>query len=80
MNSNDKTIDRDMLLEYVMGSLTPEQEKEVAAYLRTHPDDAAWVRDMFETVTMVALNQEPVSVPASAESDLLTRIRKEGEA
>jgi anti-sigma-K factor RskA len=80
MNPNDKTIDRDVLLEYVMGGLTPEREKEVAAYLRQNPQDAAWVRDMFETVTEVALDQEPASVPASAESDLLKRIRKEGEA
>jgi anti-sigma-K factor RskA len=79
MNSNEK-IDRDVLLEYVMGALTPEREKEVAAYLRQNPEDAAWVRDMFEAVSEVALDQEPVSVPASAESDLLKRIRKEGEA
>jgi anti-sigma-K factor RskA len=77
MNAN---IDRDVLLEYVMGGLTPEREKEVAAYLRQNPDEAAWVRDMFETVANVALDQEPVSVPASAESDLLKRIRQESEA
>lgn len=77
MNPN---IDKDVLLEYVMGGLTPEREKEVAAYLRQHPKDAAWVRDMFEAVSEVALDQEPVAVPASAESDLLKRIRKEGEA
>jgi anti-sigma-K factor RskA len=79
MNPNEK-IDRDVLLEYVMGSLTPEREKEVAAYLRQNPEDAAWVRDMFEAVSEVALDQEPVAVPASAGNDLLKRIRKEGEA
>jgi anti-sigma-K factor RskA len=78
MNANN--IDRDVLLEYVMGGLTPEREKEVAAYLRQNPDEADWVRDMFEMVADVALDQEPVSVPASAESDLLKRIRKESEA
>jgi anti-sigma-K factor RskA len=78
MNPN-MNIDRDVLLEYVMGGLTPEREKEVAAYLRQNPEDAAWVRDMFETVANVALDQEPVTVPASAESDLLGRIRKESE-
>jgi anti-sigma-K factor RskA len=78
MNPND--IDRDVLLEYVMGGLTPEREKEVAAYLRQHPIDAAWVRDMFEAVSEVALDQEPVAVPASAENDLLKRIRKESNA
>lgn len=77
MNQN---IDRDVLLEYVMGGLTSEREKEVAAYLRQNPEDAAWVRDMFETVSEVALDQEPVAIPANAESDLLKRIRKESEA
>jgi anti-sigma-K factor RskA len=77
---NGNKIDRDVLLEYVMGGLTSEREKEVAAYLRQNPEDAAWVRDMFETLAAVALNQEPVSVPASAESDLLRRIRQESEA
>ncbi len=72
-------IDRDVLLEYVMGSLTPEREKEVAAYLRQNPTDAAWVQDMFEVMADVALDQEPVSVPASAENDLLKRIRKESD-
>jgi anti-sigma-K factor RskA len=80
MNTDSKNVDRDVLLEYVMGSLTPEREKEVAAYLRQNPEDAAWVRDMFETITNVALDQEPVAVPASAESDLLKRIRQESEA
>ena len=78
-NPDNKNIDRDVLLEYVMGSLTPEREKEVAAYLRQNPTDAAWVRDMFEVMADVALDQEPVSVPASAENDLLKRIRKEAD-
>jgi anti-sigma-K factor RskA len=80
MNSDSKTVNRDVLLEYVMGGLTPEREKEVAAYLRQNPEEAAWVRDMFETLATVALDQDPVSVPASAESDLLRRIREGGEA
>jgi anti-sigma-K factor RskA len=80
MNPDNSKIDRDILLEYVMGGLTPEREKEVAAYLRQNSEDAAWVRDMFETVTAVALDQEPVAVSASAESDLLKRIRRESAA
>ncbi len=78
-NPDNKNIDRDVLLEYVMGSLTPEREKEVAAYLRQNPQEAAWVRDMFEVMSNVALDQEPVSVPASAANDLLKRIRKESD-
>ena len=79
-NPDNKNIDRDVLLEYVMGSLTPEREKEVAAYLRQNPTEVAWVRDMFEVMADVALDQEPASVPANAANDLLKRVRKESEA
>ena len=51
------TIDYDTLVAYVMGSLTPEQEREVVAHLRENPEDAAWVRDMFEVVAEVALSR-----------------------
>ncbi len=69
------TIDRDLLLDYVMGSLTPEQELEVAAHLNAHPEEAAWVRDMFETLAAVALAQDPAEVPDGAEDALLQRVR-----
>ena len=69
------TPDRDTLIEYVMGSLTPEQELEVIDYLRAHPEDAAWVRDMFEVMAEVALLEEPVEMPVGAEAALLERIR-----
>ena len=70
------SVERDLLLDYVMGALTPEQEREVASYLREHPEDAAWVRDMFEAVAAVALTQDPADVPADAEDALLARIRR----
>lgn len=69
------TVDRDILVDYVMGSLTPEQETEVAGYLNRHPEDAAWVRDLFETLAAVALAQDPAEVPAGAEDALLRRVR-----
>ena len=69
------TIDRDLLLDYVVGSLTPAQEAEVSAYLNAHLEDAAWTRDMFETLAAVALAQDPAEVPAGAEAALLTRVR-----
>lgn len=68
------TVDRDILLDYVMGSLTPEQELEVAAYLNQNPEEAAWVRDMFATLAAVALAQDPAEVPAGAEDELLERV------
>ena len=69
------TVDRDILVDYVMGSLTPEQETEVAGYLNRNPEDAAWVRDLFETLAVVALAQDPAEVPVGAGDALLRRIR-----
>jgi len=69
------TPDRDTLIQYVMGGLTPEQEREVIAYLRSHPEDAAWVRDMFEVMAEVALLEEPAEVPVGAGAALLERVR-----
>lgn len=69
------TFERDILLDYVMGALTPEQEKEVARYLNAHPEEAAWVRDMFETLANMALAQDPEEIPDGAEDALLARIR-----
>lgn len=74
------TVDRDLLLDYVMGSLTPEQESEVANYLNAHPQEAAWVRDLFETLASLALAQGPAEVPAGAEDALLERIRSSGDS
>lgn len=68
-------FDRDSLLDYVMGALTPEQELEMAQYLNENPDEAAWVRDMFETLADVALTQDPEDVPEGAQDALLARIR-----
>ena len=74
------TFERDMLLDYVMGALTPEQEIEIAQYLSNHPEEAAWVRDMFETFADVALAQEPEELPDGAEDALLARIRGSSSA
>ncbi|MCA9837394.1 MAG: anti-sigma factor [Trueperaceae bacterium] len=73
----DNEILQDKLLEYVMGSLTPEEEREIEIYLNDHPTDAAYVRDMFEVMAEVALSQEPEALPANAEASLLERIRNE---
>ncbi len=69
------TINQDVLLDYVMGALTPEEEREVAFYLNEHPEEAREVRDLFEAMADVALNLEPEVLAADAEESLLTRIR-----
>ena len=74
------TFERDRLLDYVIGALTPEQEQEIAQYLNEHPEEAAWVRDMFETFADVALAQEPEALPEAAEDALLARIRGSRQA
>lgn len=70
------TIDESVLLDYVMGSLTPEEEAAVARYLKEHPDDARWVKSLFELRGEVAGTLEPVTPPEDAEASLLKRIRK----
>lgn len=73
-----RKFEYDYLLDYVMGNLTPEEEREVAAYLDEHPDQAAEVRDLFELMADIALSQEPVELPEDAETSLLERIRASG--
>lgn len=70
------TIDRDTLVAYVMGQLSAQEEREVAHYLSQHPQEAAWVRDLFEIVAAMALAQEPAELPQDAEAALLARIRR----
>ncbi len=69
------TITQDVLLDYVMGALTPEEEREVALYLNEHPEEAREVRDLFAAMADVALNLEPETLAADAEESLLARIR-----
>lgn len=71
------STDRDTLIAYVMGQLSPQEEREVVRYLRQHPEEAAWVRDLFEMMAAVALAQAPAEVPDAAEAALLARIRAE---
>lgn len=70
------TPDRDMLIAYAMGALSPEEEREVAAYLKAHPEDAAFVRDLFESLAHMALSEAPAEVPEAAGEALLARIRQ----
>ena len=74
------TINQELLIDYVMGALTPEEEREVATYLNEHPDQAAEVRDLFELLADVALSEEPVELPETAETSLLERIRQSDQS
>lgn len=71
------TINQDILLDYVMGALTPEEVREVVTHLNKNSEDAAHVRDLFETMTGLAFEQEPDVVPEGAVDSLLARIRPE---
>ena len=70
---------QDKLIDYVLGSLTPQEEQAVVAYLKEHPEEAAKVRDLFEMMTDFALAQPPILLAESAEEDLLKRIRRDGK-
>lgn len=65
------------LIDYVMGALTPAEERSVVIYLKNHPAEAAVVRDYFEVLAVLALAQEPAHLPEDVEKILLERIRDE---
>jgi anti-sigma-K factor RskA len=69
-------IDEDTLIAYALGALSSEEEREVAQYLREHPEAAAQVQEFFDTLTAFAMSNEPEPLPADAEEQLLTRIRQ----
>ena len=70
------TITEDTLIDCLMGALTADEERIVAAYLRDHPDEAAMMRDYFEVMALLALDQEPAHLPPDVEMILLKRIRQ----
>lgn len=74
------TVDHDTLVAYALGALTPEEEKSVVEHLRTHPDDAAYVRDQFESLAEFALSQTPATLHEGGEQALLERIRTQPSA
>ena len=72
-------VDQDMLIEYALGTLTPQAEAEVASYLAAHPDDAAQVAGYLESLADFALLLPPEPLPESGEADLLARVRSAAE-
>jgi len=72
-------VDRDMLVSYALGAVTEAEERAVVEHLRSHPQDAALVRGLFESLAEVALSQEPEEVPADAAGNLLARIKHEDD-
>lgn len=70
-------VDRDMLVSYALGAVTEAEERAIVEHLRSHPQDAALVRDLFESLAEMALSQEPEEVPADAAGTLLARIKHE---
>ena len=68
-------VDRDTLVAYVLGGLSPQEEDEVAQHLRARPEEAAWVKDAFEALAAFALSSPPEALPEDAEVKLLARVR-----
>lgn len=68
-------VDRDMLVAYALGAVTEAEERAVVEHLRSHPQDAAFVRDLFESLAEVALAEAPVELPAGSSEALLVRIK-----
>lgn len=69
------SVDRDTLVAYALGALTDAEERQVVEHLQAHSSDAAFVRDLFESLADVALSQAPDEVPATSAEALLARVR-----
>lgn len=69
------TITEDILIDYVMGALSPEEEAQVSRYLQDNPQEAARIRDTFEAMGNLAMSLEPADIADDATDKLLTRIR-----
>lgn len=69
------SVDRDKLVAYSLGAVTEAEERAVVEHLRSNPQDAAFVRDLFESLAEVALSEAPVEVPAGSADALLARIK-----
>jgi len=70
------TIDDDVLISYALGTLASEEERELEAHLRAHPEDAEKVRGYLEALADFALELPPEPLPAEGEEALLERVRE----
>ena len=69
-------LNRDNLLDYVIGSLSEEEESSVELYLNEHASEASFVCDLFASLTAIVLAQEPAEVPETSLKELLDKIRR----
>lgn len=68
-------VDRDLLVEYALGTLDPARHAEVEAYLREHPEAEAEVQADLAGLTRMVMDLDPYEVPAGAADALLARVR-----
>lgn len=69
------SITEDILISYALGHLTPEEEAQVEAQLRAHPEDAATVAAYLESLSELVLALPPEPLPENGEAELLARVR-----
>ena len=72
-------VDRDLLVEYALGTLDPAREAEVEAYLRDHPEAEAEVQADLAGLTRMVMDLDPHEVPAGDADALLARVRADRE-
>lgn len=69
------SVNEDTLISYALGHLTPEEEAEVEAQLRAHPEDAATLTAYQELLSELVLALPPEPLPERGEAELLARVR-----
>jgi len=69
------SITEDILISYVLGHLTPEEEAEVEAHLSAHPEDAATVAGYLDSLSVLVMSLPPEPLADGSEAELLARVR-----
>lgn len=73
------TIEDAVLIDYAVGTLPREQVEEVERFLRSHPEAAAEVRRMQDTVAQLVLSLPPETTSQASEAALVERLSRHEE-
>lgn len=68
-------IDPDTLVAYVIGTLSPEEERQVEAWLRDHPEEERRLREEQEALANMALQLPPAPATPPSFQDVLAHVK-----
>ncbi|PYE54912.1 anti-sigma factor domain-containing protein [Deinococcus yavapaiensis] len=68
-------IDPDTLVSYVIGTLSPDEERQVEAWLRDHPEEERRLLEEQEALASMALQLPPAPVTPPSFQDVLSHVK-----